>query len=116
MTSPLTPLISLRPVGHEINEEGEVDRMPFSVYNELLEGKNDVIVANMEADIAIDIIIIIMRRIVGRISPARICGYPDFIIKAKTRTKALFTIQQRLWSRNLFLAQIAKVRVENGFH
>jgi hypothetical protein len=47
-----------------------VDRMLFSVYNQLLEGKNEVIVANMEADIAIDIITILMRRIVGRISIA----------------------------------------------
>lgn len=47
-----------------------MDRMLFSVYNQLLEGKNEVIVANMEADIAIDIITILMRRIVGRISIA----------------------------------------------
>jgi hypothetical protein len=63
--------------------------MLFSVCNQLLEGNNEVIVANIEADIAIDIITIITRRIVGRISLACICGYPDFIIKAKTTTKAL---------------------------
>jgi hypothetical protein len=44
--------------------------MLFSVFNQLLEGKNEVIVANMEADIAIDIITILTRRIVGRISIA----------------------------------------------
>ena len=47
-----------------------MDRMLFSVYNQLLEGKNEVIVANMEPDIAIDIITILTRRIVGRISIA----------------------------------------------
>ena len=38
MTSPLTPLISLPPMGPNNKEEGEVDKILFSVYNQLLEG------------------------------------------------------------------------------
>jgi hypothetical protein len=79
------PLISLPPVAEPNNkEEGEVDKILFSVYNQLLDGKNDIIVAiydtNIETDIAIDIITIIMRRIVSCISLAYTSGYPDFII------------------------------------
>ena len=83
MISPLTPLISLPPVGPNNKEEGEVDKILFSVYNQPLDGKNDIIVAiyeaNMETDIAIDVITIITRRILGCISLAYTSGYPDFI-------------------------------------
>jgi hypothetical protein len=69
-------LISLPPVGPNNKEEGEVDKILFSVYNQLLDRKNDVIVAiydvNMETDIAIDVI-----------SLAYTSGYPDLIIKPK---------------------------------
>ena len=65
-------------------EEGEMDKMLFSGYNQLLDGKNDIIVAiydaNMETDIAIAVITIITRRIVGCISLVYTSGYPDFII------------------------------------
>jgi hypothetical protein len=58
-------LILLPPVGPNNKEEGEVDKILFSVYNQLLDGKNDVIVAiydaNMETDIAIDVIAIITK-------------------------------------------------------
>jgi hypothetical protein len=37
-------LISLPPVGPNNKEEGELDKILFSVYNQLLDGKNDVIV------------------------------------------------------------------------
>jgi hypothetical protein len=71
VTSPLTSLISLPPVGPNDNEEGEVDKILFSVYNQLLTGKNDILVAiydaNMETDIAVDVTII-TRRIVDCIS------------------------------------------------
>ena len=84
MISPLTPLISLPPVGPNNKEEGEVDKILFSVYNQLLDGKNDIIVAiydaNMEIEIAIDVNTIITRRIVGCISFSYSSGYPDFII------------------------------------
>jgi hypothetical protein len=85
VTSPLTPLISLPLVEpNNKEEEGEVDKILFSVYNQLLDGKNDIIVAiydaNMETDIAIAVITIITRRIVGCISLAYASGYPDFII------------------------------------
>jgi hypothetical protein len=80
-------LILLPPVGPNNKEEGEVDKILFSVYNQLLDGKNDVIVAiydaNMETDIAIDVITIITRRILGCISLAYTSGYPDLIIKPK---------------------------------
>jgi hypothetical protein len=64
------PFISLPPLaGPNNKEEGEADKILFSIYNQLLSGKNDIIVAiydtNIETDIAIDVIIIIMRRIVG---------------------------------------------------
>jgi hypothetical protein len=57
LTSPLAPSISLPPLGPKNNqEEGEGDKTLFSVYNQPLTGKNDVIVmiydANMEIDIA----------------------------------------------------------------
>lgn len=86
MTSPLTPLISLSAVGpNNKEEEGEVDKILFSIYNQLLDGKNDVIVTiydtKMETDIAIDVITIITKRIVGCISLAYASRYPDFIIK-----------------------------------
>ena len=61
--------------------------MLFSVYNQLLEGKNDVIVANMEADIAIDIITIITRRIVGRISLACIAVIQILLLKLKPQQR-----------------------------
>lgn len=60
MTSPLAPLISLPQVGPKNKEEGEEDKILFSVCNQLLTGKNDAIVAiydaNMEIDIAADAI------------------------------------------------------------
>ena len=68
------PLISLPPVASNNKEEGEVDTMLLSVYNQLLEGKNDVIVAiydaNVDTDIAMDVITIITRRRVNCISLA----------------------------------------------
>jgi hypothetical protein len=74
-------LISLPPVGPNNKEEGEVDKIFFSVYNQPLDGKNDIIVAiydaNMETDIAIDVITIIMRRIVGCISLAYVSDYKE---------------------------------------
>jgi hypothetical protein len=68
------PLISLPPVGPNNKEEDEVDKILFSVYYQLLEGKNDVIVAihdaNVDTDIAMDVITIITRRRVNCISLA----------------------------------------------
>jgi hypothetical protein len=75
MTSPLLPLISLLPL-LELNnkEEGDVDKLLFSVYGKFLNGRNDIIVAiydaNMETDIDVDVITIITRRIVACISLA----------------------------------------------
>lgn len=75
MTSPLLPLISPLPL-LELNnkEEGDVDKLLFSVYGKFLNGRNDIIVAiydaNMETDIDIDVITIITRRIVACISLA----------------------------------------------
>ena len=70
MTSPLVPLISLPPVGPKNKEEGE-DKIFFSVCNQTLTGKNDVIVAiydaNMEIDIAANVSTM-RRTIIGCIS------------------------------------------------
>jgi hypothetical protein len=78
-------LISLPPVGPNNKEEGEVDKILFSGYNQLLDGKNDIIVAiydaNTETDIAIVVITIITRRGVACISLAYVSRYPDFSIK-----------------------------------
>ena len=56
--------------------------MLFSVYSQLLTGKNDVIVAiydpNMEIDIAA--VVTTRRAIVGFISLAYSSAYPEFII------------------------------------
>ena len=77
-------MISLPLAGPHNKEEGEVDKILFSVYNQLLDGNNDIIVAiydaNMEPDIARDVIAIITRRIVDCISLACTSGYPDFLI------------------------------------
>lgn len=86
MTSPLLPLISLLPL-LELNnkEEGDVDKLLFSVYGKFVNGRNDIIVAiydtNMETDIAIDVITIITKRITGCIYLAcNSSGYSDFNI------------------------------------
>jgi hypothetical protein len=65
-------LISIPPpVVPNDKEEGEVDKILFSTYNQFLTGKNDILVtiydANMETDIAVDVTII-TRRIVDCIS------------------------------------------------
>jgi hypothetical protein len=56
--------------------------MLFSVYNQLLTGKNDVIVAIYDANMEIDIaaVITMRRAIVCFISLAYSSSYPDFII------------------------------------
>ena len=81
MTSPLAPLISLPPVGPKNEDEGEKDKILSRVWNQLLTGKNDVIVAIYDANMEIDIAAVttIRRTIVGCISFAYSSTYPDFI-------------------------------------
>jgi hypothetical protein len=75
--------------------------MLFSVYNQLLEGKNEVIVANMEADIAIDIVTIITRRIVGRISLACICGYQILLLKLNHNKGAIYNVTKVVETKSI---------------
>jgi hypothetical protein len=55
-------LISLPPLGPKNKDEGEEDKILSRVLNQLLTGKNDVIVAMYDANMEIDIAAVITMR------------------------------------------------------